>query len=199
MQSVRRLFSALALAVLSAGAFAQTVYTSSAPFLAVVAPGSYTETFNGLSNSSSGSFSSGAFSFVASAPQDIYFSGDFLGASQVGDSLTITFTSGNVTAFGANFFTTDISDAFQPHFLTLSLSNGASITFSPTSQSNSYRGFASAVAISSLVISGTAGTSLYAGLDNLTVGTVSPVPEPTTLALLSAGLVGLRFIRRRRA
>ena len=200
MQFVLRLFSAVVLAVFSAGSFAQsTVYTSSSTFLTVVSPGYYTETFNGLSSASSGSFSFGGFSYVASAPSDIFFSGEFLGTSQIAESLTVTFTSGNVTALGANFFSTDISDAFQSHSLTLSLSDGTVRTFTPISQADSFRGFASAVAINSLVISGTAGTSLYAGLDNLTVGAVSPVPEPTTLALLSAGLMGLRYVRRRNA
>ena len=196
---VRRLATVVALTVVSGTSFAAAVYSSSAAFLANVAPGSYTETFTGLTNPSSGLFSGGGFAYTVSAPNDIYVSGDFLGANQVGDSLTITFTSGNVRALGANFFATDISDVFQSHSLTLSLSDGTVTTFTPTSLLDSYRGFTSNVAINSLIISGTAGVSLYAGLDNFTVGTVTPVPEPETLALLSVGLLGLRFARRRAA
>jgi hypothetical protein len=198
MRFVFRLATAITFAAVSTASLAGAIYTSSGSFLANVKPGSYTETFNGLSNASSPSFTGGAFAYTASAPNDIYFSGDFLGTNQVGDALTITFTSGNVTALGANFFATDISDSFQVHSLTLTLSDGTVATFTPVSQADSYRGFTTDVAISSLVVSGTAGTSLYASLDNLTVG-VSAVPEPETWALFAAGLLGLRLVRRRSA
>ena len=200
MLSLRRLLSALTFAVASSAAMAGPVYTSSAAFLTQVAPGSYTETFTGLDIDSSPSFSGGGFSYTASAPQDIFFNGSFLSTSQIGEDLTITFTSGNVTAFGGNFFATNISDAFQSRSLTLSLSDGTVETFLASALGNSYRGFTSNVAITSLVISGTTGVSLYAGLDNFTVGAaVTPVPEPGTFALMALGLVGLRFVRRRAA
>jgi hypothetical protein len=47
------------------------------------------------------------------------------------------------------------------------------------------------------VIGGTQASSLYIGLDNLTVGAVSAVPEPSQLALLMAGAAGLLVLRRR--
>jgi hypothetical protein len=196
MQFVSRLATAIACAVLSTASLAGAVYTSSASFLAKVKPGSYTETFNGLDNSASPSFSGGAFGYTISSPGDIYFSGDFVGTNLPNLDLTIDFT-GNVTALGANFFASNISDEFQAVSLTLTLSDGTIETFTPTSLLDSYRGFTTDVAISSLVISGP-GESLYAGLDNLTVG-VSAVPEPETWALFAAGLLGLRLVRRRAA
>lgn len=199
MQLANRLVSAFALTLLSASAFAATTtYTSSAAFLPQVAPGAYTEAFTGLINPASGSFSSGGFSYNISAPNDVYVNGDFIGTNQENDPLTLTFTSGNVTALGGNFYASNFNDAFQSTLITLTLSDGTIESFTPTSVSDSYRGFTSSGVITSLVISG-AGLNRYAGLDNLTVGTVSSVPEPTSLAMFGLGLAGLLAARRRAA
>lgn len=202
MQLAYRFVSAAALALLSASALASTtVYTSAATFLPLVATGSYTESFDGLSDAT-GLFSSGAFSFTVSAPGSVYASGDFVGTSLPTDALTINFTSGNVTALGANFYATNLSDAFQSVAMTIKLSDGTTVSFTPASASASYRGFTSDLAIASLVISAPGG-SLYAGLDNLTIGTVAvavpAVPEPTTWALMGLGLAGVAFAARRKA
>lgn len=198
MQPAYRILPAFALAFLSASSFAATtVYTSSASFLSQIAPGfSYTQNFDGLSDPVPGPvvFSGGTFAYAASAPSDIYLAGGFLGTSQINEALTINFTSGNITAVGANFYATNISDAFQSVSVTITLGDGTVETFTPTSIANSYRGFTSTQLITSLVISGP-GASLYAGLDNLTVGAV---PEPDRLALLGLGLAGLLLVARRR-
>ncbi len=198
MQFAYRLLSAAALAVLSASSFAvTTVYSSSGSFLANVAPGSYTETFTGLSSPAPGPapFSGGGFAYAVSAPNDLYANGDFLGTNLPNEALTVTFTSGNVTAVGGNFYITNISDAFQPLLVKLTLSDGTTANFTPTSVSDSYRGFTSNVTVTSLVVSAP-GASLYAGLDNLTVG-VTVVPEPGTWLLMGFGVAGLLAARRR--
>ncbi|WP_422011620.1 PEP-CTERM sorting domain-containing protein [Roseateles sp.] len=200
MNSIRQLTTALALGVMSVSAFAaSTVYTSSSSFLSQVAPGAYTETFNGLSTPAAGAvaFSGGGFSYSLFAPSDLYASGDFIGTSQIDEALTISFLSGNVYAVGGNFFATNIADAFQAVQISLSLSDGTTVSFTPTSLADSYRGFVSTTAITSLTISAP-GQSLYAGLDNLTVA--AAVPEPASWALASLGIAGLAaFARRRRA
>ncbi|MBY0233842.1 MAG: PEP-CTERM sorting domain-containing protein [Burkholderiaceae bacterium] len=188
---------AIALVAMAASSFASpTVFTSQADFLAHVQPGSYTENFDGLGNGPAGaqSFGTGPFAFSAFASQDLYLAGGFLGASQINDALTVNFGAG-VNAFGANFFATDINDDFQSVLLTLTLGDGSTFSFTPASLADGYRGFTSDVDITSFTISGP-GNSLYASLDNLTVG--NGVPEPASLALV--GLAGAAlFATRRRA
>lgn len=198
MQAAQRFVSAVALTVLSASSFAATtVYTSSASFLANVAAGAYTETFTGLSVTPPSVFTNGTFSFSVSAPSGLYGSGDFLGTNQVNEALTVNFTSGNVTAVGGNFYATNISDAFQAVSMTVTLNDGTSSTFTPTSAADSYRGFTSTAFITSLVISAPGG-SLYSGVDNLTVG-VAAVPEPASWLMMGLGVAGLLVARRRTA
>jgi hypothetical protein len=200
MQLVYRLLSAAALSCVSASSFAvTTTYISSAAFLAQVAAGSYTETFTGLANPPPGPapFSGGGFVYTAAAPSDIYLEGGILGTNQIDEALTITFTSGNVKAVGGNFYATDLSNSFQAVSITLTLSDSTTVTFTPSSLANSYRGFTSDAFITSLIISAP-GQSLYSGLDNLTVGTV-PVPEPGTWLMTGLGLAGLLAYRRRTA
>lgn len=191
------LFSAVALSVLSATAFAApTIYSSSAAFLDKVLPGAYTENFDGLSVPPPGpaAFSNGLFSYTVFATSDLWASGTFLGTNQIDESLTITFTSNNVRAVGGNFFASDIADAFQSVEISLLLNDGTTETFTPATLSDSYRGFVSDSFITSLTISAP-GASLYAGLDNLTVGTV---PEPASFALVGLALAGLAATQRRR-
>lgn len=198
MNIANQFTSAIALACLSASSHAAAVlYTTSASFLTHVAAGSYTENFNGLADPPPGAvaFSGGAFAYSAFAPSDIYLAGGFLGTSQINEALTITFAAGNVKALGANFYATDISDTFQAVSMTITLSDGTIETFTPGTLSDSYRGFVSDVAITSLILSGPGG-SLYGGLDNLTVGMV--VPEPAGWALTGVALAGLFVARRRK-
>lgn len=197
MHAIRHLVPAIALVAMAASSFASpTVFTSQADFLAHVQPGSYTENFDGLGNGPAGpqSFGTGPFAFTASSSQDLYLAGGFLGTSQENDALTVNFGAG-VNAFGADFFAVDLMDAWQAATLTLTLSDGSSFSFAPASLADGYRGFTSEVAITSLTISGP-GNSLYASLDNLTVG--NGVPEPASLALVGLAGVAL-FATRRRA
>lgn len=199
MHAVKQLLSTVALGLLSASALAATtVYTSSASFLSQVAPGAYFNNFDGLLDPPVGPapFSGGGFSYSASTPGDIYLEGGYLGAAGQDDALLVTFTSGNVTAFGANFYATDLFDAFQPVSVTLTLSDGTVHTFTPATLADSYRGFVSTAPITSIVFSAP-GLTRYAGLDNFTVGATVAVPEPASLVLMGLGLAVLLAARRR--
>lgn len=195
MNFAHPLIASAALVCLSASSYAATVFTSSASFLANVQPGAYTEAFTGLGPTPPASFSGGGFGYSISAPDGPYASGDFIGTNLPNQLLTVSFSSGTVTALGANFYATNFSDVFQAVSLTLTLSDGTVETFTPSSVADSYRGFISTVAITSLTIGGP-GISLYAGLDNLTVGMA--VPEPTGLSLAGLALAGLFVARRRK-
>jgi hypothetical protein len=197
MQTAQRFALALGLAALAASSSAATVYTSSASFLANVGPGAYFQNFNGLPSSPPESFAGGAFAYSIAAPEGLYGSGEFIGTNQPNEALTITFTSGNVSAVGGNFYATNLSDAFQAVSITLTLSDATVVTFTPSSVLDSFRGFTSAASIASLTISGP-GAGLYAGLDNLTVGVAAVVPEPGSALLMALGAVGLLVARRTR-
>lgn len=200
MQSYHRFLSVVSLTLLSASSFAATTtYTSAASFLPQVTAGSYLENFNSFDDEGPATFSSGGFSYAVSATSGIYGSGEFIGSNQPYEVVTISFTSGNVTAVGGNFFATDISDSFFANPVTLTLSDATTVTFTPSSLLDSYRGFTSDVVITSLTLTvpTVAFNSRYPALDNLTVG-VAVVPEPSSWLLMGLGVAGLAAVARRR-
>ncbi|MDP2008030.1 MAG: PEP-CTERM sorting domain-containing protein [Rubrivivax sp.] len=201
MQPVHFVAAAFALAAATAVSAQTTTYTSSAAFLPNVGAGSYTEAFAvpSFSGDATADFSSGGFSYTVSVPGNtLYGNGGFIGTNGPNFPMLVTFTGAPVTAVGGNFFATNISDVFQAVPITVTLSDGTTSMFTPASESASYRGFVSTLAITSLTL-GAPGASLYVGMDNLTVGVASVVPEPATALLLGLGLGGVLLARRRRA
>lgn len=198
---------ALALVALSliAPVHAAVVHTSSDSFLPLVAGGAYTETFDTVLSDAPRTldFAQGNFSYTAFAGRGLYGDGEFLSTSTSASSFTISFTGADVTAFGANFYNTGFDLAFRATEIIIALSDGTITRFSPTSVEDSYRGFTSDVAISSVTLS-SVGRENFASIDNLTVGAwigeaPGEVPEPASLGLMGAGLAGLLGVRRRRA
>ena len=171
-----------------AQAQADTLYTDMPTFFATLKGQSYTETFSSGTASSTApvSFSLNGFSFTVTGAGGTFYDDGVIGADEVNASVTISFTSGNVLAVGGNFFETDVADAFVSATVTLTLNDGTTTTYTPTSEST-YRGFTSTTPITSLTFTAPADTN-YATLDNLTVGTT--VPEPSTWALLGLGIMG---------
>jgi hypothetical protein len=190
---------ATAALTLSVAASAQTtVYTTLAGFTATLAPGAYTETFDdesAFTGNPDALFSGGAFAYTVAAPGSLYGNGVFIGTNLPNEALTITFSGAAVTAVGGNFYATNIADAFQAVAITLTLSNGFTTTFTPTSAANSFRGFTTTVPIASLTL-GAPGEARYVGMDNLTVGAI---PEPGTWMLMALGIGALVLRQTRRA
>ena len=186
-----------------------TIYTTSASFLSTLQPGFYTENFSSTDpigdNVSSLNFPEGngqfTFTYTISTPDTLYGRGDigFISTSTPNQVLTITFTSGNINAVGANFFLTNLSDTFQQSPVTINLSNGTSTTYTPTSLTD-YRGFAvSTGTIASITMPAppTGPVPFLNTIDNLTVG-ITAVPEPSSLAFAGLAVVGIAFVRSRR-
>lgn len=192
-------FAVAALSLSAAVSAQTTTYLTSATFLPMVAPGSYTEGFPDpfFSGDPSADFSGGGFAYTVSAPGGLYGNGTFIGTNLPNEALTVTFTGAPVTALGGNFYATNISDVFQSVPVTITLSNGSVTTFTPGSATlSSFRGFTTAVPIVSLTL-GAPGASLYGGMDNFTVGSV--VPEPGTWLLMALGIGALVLRQSRRS
>ena len=107
--------------------------------------------------------------------------------------LTISFSSPNVFAVGANFFNTDSSFNIVPGLITISVA-GVSYVYESNGSSTSFGGFISTSgAIDSIKIESIQSTqNLYPTVDNLVIGVV---PSPAVLAL---GALAGAFGRRRR-
>ncbi len=194
----------LALFAHSNAAQAAAIFTDSAAFAAQLAPGNYLETFAGLPQNSqlpstllftggtNNAFSynavardnGGLFASSPTAPLDTFFNGGILG---------FDFLSGNVTAVGGFFFSTNINGLSDAGAVTLVLSDGTTVNLATTSPT-SFVGFISSVPITSLNVTPSLFVS-YATVANFDVG--ANIPEPATFwlggALIALGLLRKRF------
>ena len=194
-------FALSTLLVSSIASSALIVTNSSSTFAAIVANqggtivGESFEAYNGFYASPlTGGFGDSAWSAAA-------VGGIFCGA--VGTSqtlstnnpvpLTISFSSPNVFAVGANFFNTDSNFNIVPGLITISVA-GVTYVYTSDGSSTSFGGFISTSgAIDSIKIESIQSTqNLYPTVDNLVIGVV---PSPAVLAL---GALAGAFGRRRR-
>jgi MYXO-CTERM domain-containing protein len=167
--------------------------------------GSYTEDFSGTQDSNL--YSGGGFSYEATTPESfgIRKTGDYLSTYFPENSVGISFTSANVTAFGGNFWPADAGDNLTGSVIQLQLNDGTTATYSPATKGE-FRGFVSdGLAFTSFSLSEAPTNTVgkpYMALDSLTVGTAktSSVPEADSalLTLTAAGLL-LSLRRRHRA
>jgi len=202
---MNRLLTLAAVTVLATAASsvnAATIYTTSATFLSQVAAGSYLNNLSTVGNDGVNptvgpiSFSGNGFAYtILSSPSaNLFADTSVIGTWNSLDTVTIAFTSSNVTAVGFNLFFTDVfNNLLTNGNATILLSDGTIDSFTPLSRTN-YRGYVSTgAAITS--ISFTPVTGFFYNIDNITVG--AAIPEPTTLAVLAGA--GALVLRRRRA
>ena len=188
----------VSVAVSTVSARAASVFTSQAGFISTLQPGYYTETFsNPAANPNaplaSKTITAAPFSYtIAGAASGLYEDSAIIGNWAPSQELVITFTAGNITAVGGEFFLSDVNGNFQSAPVTITMNDGTVETWTPSGVS-SFRGFTSpGVTITSLTV-GVAATR-FNNIDNLIVGVA--VPEPSGLLLVLGGL--LPMFRRRR-
>jgi hypothetical protein len=155
--------------------------------------GQFVNNLNGFANGPSipVSFSGGTptMSYGFSADGGLYTNGDFVGVNIGNRALVITFTSGNVRAFGGNLYSTDISDVFQAGItINVAYSDGFTDSYVVGSTSE-FRGYVSNTVLTSATITAAgAPASRFVSVDNLRT---SAVPEPASMTALALGLAAI--------
>jgi hypothetical protein len=182
-----------------------TIFTNKAAFdAAVTAPG--VDTFNDLivmPYPASLTRSAGGYSYTVSSTDGLYGAGvpgdSWLSNNTLTQPMVFSNFSGGVTAFGGNFFGSDVSGLFTPgSSVTLTANDGTTSTFTlNNTTTNSFLGFTSTAALVSVSLQ-SVGTTNWPTANNLTLAMAAPVPEPGSYAMLLAGVALVGVARRRR-
>ncbi|MDQ2779474.1 MAG: PEP-CTERM sorting domain-containing protein [Pseudomonadota bacterium] len=202
-------FAAVVLAATSAHA-ALTVYTSAAAFAgATASPGVDSFSDISLSGSTAGPLvrTAGAYGYTASTTTDLFYgagtsANPWLSTNTNQDTITFDSFGPSIGAIGGNFFTSDVGGSFTTGGITVTVTDSLGATSTQTIASSavtSFLGFVSTGNIAMLEVTAVPDVpSPWPTVDNLTLALAAPVPEPSTYAMLLAGLASLGFIARRR-
>ena len=208
--TVASLATVAALVATSTAQAAITVYTNQAAYLAAVSsPG--VDTFAGLSITGSTpsplTRTAGSYGYTASVSTTSFYgagttANPWLSTNTASDTITFGSFTGGVSAFGGNFFGSNISGLFQAGSVTLSATDASGTTTQTIvgATTSSFLGFVSDGALLSASLKSVQPTTgaLWATADNLTLATTLAVPEPQTYAMLLAGLGVVGAVARRR-
>jgi len=171
------------------------VFTTATAFQMAIAsdPGQYLNTFG--SNAANWSGGTPTMAYTMSATNGLYSNGNFLGTISSNEALLMTFTSGNVRAVGGSYYTTSLSDVFQPgSTINITYSDGGTDSYIAGSTSQ-FRGYVSGTVLTSMSITSTGpDLSRWASMDNVVTSTV---PEPATMTALALGALAL--LRKRKS
>ncbi len=183
------------------------VYTDKNAFLAALAPGYYTETFNTLAvNTAIASpiiLNSGTNQFQGSSSSAFYNPSPgggnvWLSTSNASNSINFSLFAGSPTAIGGYFFLTNINGSEVNGTINANLNAGAAASSVTTSSSTNFIGFVSTnnTSITSLSLSTSAS---WVTVNDLLVGNAVSVPEPSTYALsaIASGVIAALARRRR--
>lgn len=154
--------------------------------------GQFINNLNGFTNGTiPASFTGGSpsMSYGFSSSGGLYTDGNFVGGGFSNVPFVITFTSGNVRAFGGNLYTTDISDNFLAGVtINVAYSDGFTDSYVVGSTSE-FRGYVSNTVLTSATITSTgAPLNRFVSVDNLRT---SAVPEPASMTALALGLAAI--------
>lgn len=194
-----------AAALLCASAAAQadiTVHTSQADFLAAVkAPG--VDTYDDLTVTLYGETlarNAGAYAYQVYSATGLYGAGGAGGDFWLSNNTPIApivFSSfgGGVSAFGGNFFASDVFGQYTTGKLILTAIDGSALSYGLAGAATTdFLGFVSTAPLAAVTIATDGGLGVWPTANNV----VLAVPEPATYGMLLAGLGFVGLISRRR-
>lgn len=194
---------AAAVVAFSAGAASGAVFSTEAAFLAAVESPRLSEDFTGMGhpgptlmlaqNGYGVQVTTGAQALLVFDLSGNNYLTTSTSTSGFSAPITLTFTTGNVTAVGGSFFQTSVGGAFLSSPVTLNFSDGTSQVLTPSSNADFF-GYTSTTPIASLTVSPDA-SHHFVSIDNLRVG-AAIIPAPGAMGLLAGA--GLLAVRRRR-